>query len=498
MRMKASFRVWHAAFVFVVFILIWVIQFSNLSPRKLTPKGFQARDLDAVLEHLGNKLEFDPWNDAVKEPSADVSFMIQNKNSYSDDELEEAEQFYIDHYPFNHTHPLVADKLHVFYQTRLSKEGAAQREVIRAHHKQWKQNRTGLIPISYQFVALKSLDKEIAQQIQHENDLNDDIAITATLFQSQHSRQDVLLFNEALKSAKKFLFDDFPPITRERAQREVALFVKSTDVVDFKEMEKVILQMNGPGAETTNLISFAPRRAYNLLHEDEWLIHDTKEFDHKPVTTCGIKVLVRCDHVADWADMLDDAWEEVKYARDAESIKKLFTGVLRMQAGINDITVNSVLNAVITLPFETTPSGIIKKWVDDLKPPAVMNHEIPAKYLTTLTSKLANETDHWVHARSDLIRAVPDCDTNGLPLVLITTARTNFKNREIIRLYNKALETKASFRFLIGHMGENEDLNSTQQVNAEVTMYNDFIIGGYTDTYENLNLKVQSAFSSRN
>ena len=119
-----------------------------------------------------------------------------------------------------------------------------------------------------------------------------------------------------------------------------------------------------------------------------------------------------------------------------------------------------------------------------------MDHEIPAKYLTTLTNKKDNETDHWVHARSDLIRAVPDCDTNGLPLVLITTARKNFKNREIIRLYNEALETKAVVRFLIGHMGEKEDLNSTQKVNAEVTMFNDFIIGGYTDTYDNLNIKV--------
>ena len=277
MRVKASLRVWHAAFVFVVFLLIWAIQFAALSPKKLTPKGFQVRDLDAVLEHLGTKLEFDPWVDAMKRPGGDVSFMIENKKSYADDELEQAEQFYLDHYPFNMTHPLKADKLHIFYQTRLTKEEAQQREVVRAHHKQWKQNRTGLIPVSYQFVALKSLDKEVSQQVQHENDLNDDIAVTATLFQSQHARQDVLLFNEALKTAKKFLFDDFPPITKQRAEREVALFVRSTDIIDFQRIEEVIAQLNGPDAETTNMIAFNPRRAYNLQGEDEWVVHDIKE-----------------------------------------------------------------------------------------------------------------------------------------------------------------------------------------------------------------------------
>ena len=277
MRVKASLRVWHAAFVFVLVLLIWAIQFSALSPKKSKPKGFQARDLDAVLEHLGAKLEFDPWVDAMKRPGGDVSFMIENKKSYADDELEQAEQYYLDHYPFNITHRLKADKLHIFYQTHLTKEEAEQREVIRAHHKQWKQNKTGLIPVSYQFVALKSLQKEVAQATQHENDVNDDIAITATLFQSQHARQDVLLFNEALKTAKKFLFDDFPPITKQRAEREVALFVRTTDIINFKQMEEVIAQLNGAGAETSNLVSFNPRRAFNLLGEDEWVVHDIKE-----------------------------------------------------------------------------------------------------------------------------------------------------------------------------------------------------------------------------
>ena len=182
MRLKTSLRVWHAALVLVGFIAIWLLQYSSLSTKKLTPKGYATRDLDAVLEKLGKKLEFDPWNDASKQESTDVKLIIEEKSSYTDEELTKNERFYLDT-KFNHTHPLTATKLHIFYQTRLTKEEATQRDIIRAHHKAWHQNRTGIIPITYQFVALKSLDKEISQQVAHENDLNDDVAITATLFQ---------------------------------------------------------------------------------------------------------------------------------------------------------------------------------------------------------------------------------------------------------------------------------------------------------------------------
>ena len=105
--------------------------------------------------------------------------------------------------------------------------------------------------------------------------MNDDVVVTATLFQSQIKRQDVLLFNEALKAAKKFLFDDFPPITREIAQHQAALFVRTTDIINFKEMEKVIAQLNAPEAETTNMISFGPRKAYNVKDEGQ----GTNNFD---------------------------------------------------------------------------------------------------------------------------------------------------------------------------------------------------------------------------
>ena len=42
----------------------------------------------------------------------------------------------------------------------------------------------------------------------------------------------------------------------------------------------------------------------------------------------------------------------------------------------------------------------------------------------------------------------------------------------------------------MGHVGENELENVTAAFNAEHEKFNDFIIGGYTDVYENLALKV--------
>ena len=126
MRLKTSLRVWHAALVLLGFVAIWLLQYSSLSSKKvLTSKGYVTRDLDAVLEKLGKKLEFDPWNDASKQESTDVKLNIEEKSSYTDEELTKNERYYLDH-KFNHTHPLTATKLHIFYQTRLTKEEATQ------------------------------------------------------------------------------------------------------------------------------------------------------------------------------------------------------------------------------------------------------------------------------------------------------------------------------------------------------------------------------------
>ena len=53
------------------------------------------------------------------------------------------------------THPLTAGKLHIFYLTFPTAEEAKHRDIIRQHHKEWKQNSTGIIPTSYRFVTLK-------------------------------------------------------------------------------------------------------------------------------------------------------------------------------------------------------------------------------------------------------------------------------------------------------------------------------------------------------
>ena len=44
--------------------------------------------------------------------------------------------------------------------------------------------------------------------------------------------------------------------------------------------------------------------------------------------------MIRCDKLGDFSDLLDDAWEDVKYSNNTEEILKLFTGVIRLQAGI--------------------------------------------------------------------------------------------------------------------------------------------------------------------
>ena len=269
----------------------------------------------------------------------------------------------------------------------------------------------------------------------------------------------------------------------------MALFVRSTDIIDFKKMEEVIAQLNGPEAETSNWIAFSPRRAYNMEHEEDWLMLDRSEYKHKPVSTCKTKVLMRCDHISDFSDMIDDAWEEVKYARDLEGITKLFTGIIRVQSGIQEVSVNGVLNAVITLPWEEVPTAAIKQWVEDLKPPALMDHELPKKYLRSLADKPANQTDLYALARTDLIRTVPEC-IGPSPLVLITSARTNFRKRQAHRIYFEAMDIGATVRYLIGHSSPKEAKNDTIQLDAEIAMHNDFIIGGYEDTYQNLPMKV--------
>ena len=44
--------------------------------------------------------------------------------------------------------------------------------------------------------------------------------------------------------------------------------------------------------------------------------------------------MIRCDKLGDFSDLIDDAWEDVKYSNNTEEILKLFTGVIRLQAGI--------------------------------------------------------------------------------------------------------------------------------------------------------------------
>ena len=77
-------------------------------------------------------------------------------------------------------------------------------------------------------------------------------------------------------------------------------------------------------------------------------------------------------------------------------------------------------------------------------------------------------------------------------LFLVTTARDHFQHRDIIRIYHKAKETNTAVRFLIGYRGLHEAEDVTQKLSTEIGNFNDFVIGGYEDKYENLNIKVRS------
>ena len=108
--------------------------------------------------------------------------------------------------------------------------------------------------------------------------------------------------------------------------------------------------------------------------------------------------MIRCDKLGDFSDLLDDAWEDVKYSNNTEEILKLFTGVIRLQAGIQGtdfhfrdfiagentgcsknteginqnplkaITPNSFSHSIMTLPFENVEYNtkfnvdVMKKW----------------------------------------------------------------------------------------------------------------------------------------
>ena len=58
--------------------------------------------------------------------------------------------------------------------------------------------------------------------------------------------------------------------------------------------------------------------------------------------------MIRCDKLGDFSDLMDDAWEDVKYSNNTEEILKLFTGVIRLQAGIQGPVLCSELQSVST------------------------------------------------------------------------------------------------------------------------------------------------------
>ena len=53
--------------------------------------------------------------------------------------------------------------------------------------------------------------------------------------------------------------------------------------------------------------------------------------------------MIRCDKLGDFSDLMDDAWEDVKYSNNTEEILKLFTGVIRLQAGIQGMDLILIL-----------------------------------------------------------------------------------------------------------------------------------------------------------
>ena len=148
------------------------------------------------MEALSKEKEFNPWKDAAKQGDIGTKFSIEQKGLNSDEDLANNEKQFLEMVKYETTNPLIAGKLYIFYLSPPTKDEGTRREIVRKHHKEWKKNSTGLIPISYRFVTLKisnGPDKYINGEIAHENDLNDDIAITSTLFGSVREKQFALL-----------------------------------------------------------------------------------------------------------------------------------------------------------------------------------------------------------------------------------------------------------------------------------------------------------------
>ena len=117
----------------------------------------------------------------------------------------------------------------------------------------------------------------------------------------------------------------------------------------------------------------------------------------------------------------------------------------------------------------------------DFTPSIFMRRSLPLEYMSN--SESSNLPD-------SIIIQKPACPGNERSkLITFISTRKNFENRKLFRIYHKAMGNIIPVMFLIGQKSENEDFITTNRIQMEIEKYSDFIIGNYTDLYNNLNLK---------
>ena len=248
----------------------------------------------------------------------------------------------------------------------------------------------------------------------------------------------------------------------------VTLTTRGTDIINFEWIKKCTAQLSAdpPALNSTQIISIDPMR---------------RDLKHKK-NVADLKMLFRSDLIPFWLNKLVTI--DFNAAALAKPFEKFFaiSGIGR-PAEINRIQSNGINEAIITIPWEYEGFSerynvsTFEAWTMEKKPSTEMSYNLPARYLEEREEPWQTE-----------MTTVPACNTTGI-LAIVKTARANFINRILIRMYYKWTTTPVLLRFVIGTGNTLEKPEIAQNITSEVEEYNDIVVGNFIDQYDNLPLK---------
>ena len=104
----------------------------------------------------------------------------------------------------------------------------------------------------------------------------------------------------------------------------------------------------------------------------------------------------------------------------------------------------------------------------------------------SLVGAVDDQRKVWNKNRASLLHA-PQCPNDSETLTLIKTSPKNFKLRQLARRIAE-VQNSGTILFLIGrHEGDS-------RLEGEIEKYDDFIIGDFIDSYNNLTLKTLTGY----